>query len=965
MTESVDWFHLRHPVRGVLPARARLVSDAPTISLNGTWRFRYSAGVERSEDVADPRLDDAAWPLIPVPAHWQLEGYGAPAYTNKNYPFPVDPPFVPDENPTGDYRLGFTVPGTFAPPGSRAVLRFDGVDSAFRVWLNGAEIGMSVGSRLSAEFDVTGALRTDGPNLLAVRVQQWSSASYLEDQDMWWLSGIFRDVTLLCRPAGGIDDLFVTADYEAVTGHGVLLVDAQTDATVSIPELGVRARAGERVDVGRVEPWSAEAPRRYEATVSTSAEEIRLTIGFRTVAIVDGVLTVNARPIRFRGVNRHEFDPDRGRFVDRPTMLADVLLMKRHNINAVRTSHYPPHPDFLDLCDEYGLWVIDECDLETHGYENVGWRGNASDDPAWCMAFVDRMRRTVERDKNHPSVLMWSLGNESGRGSNLSAMAQWARGRDPSRPLHYEGDWDCADVDVYSRMYATHEEVAAIAAGQEPAVRDPVLDARRRRMPFVQCEYGHAMGNGPGGLLEYQRLFESSPRCIGGFIWEWIDQAIRVRLPDGRERFCYGGDFGEELHDGNFVADGIVFPDRSPSPALLDLAVVFAPVRIEVTDRLVTVASLLDVVDTSQLRYTWSVEHDGESRAAGELEVPVLGPREVTTVPLPREVAAVGAPTGGARESWLTVRAMLAADTPWAAAGHEIAFAQGILTTTSTSTRSPGVRPTRASDLLRIGPAELDPATGGLRGLGGFRLAGPRVELWRAPTDNDVGEAQTGLAAQWRRIGLHRLRHRVVRIVADEQAVRVTLRVAPAATDLGVVVDITWSADQDAVLLAVAARTVGEWPCPIPRFGLRFDLPGAVDRVRWFGRGPGESYPDTGYAARVGRFERTVEELQTPYVMPQENGHRSDVRWAELTDRTGAGIRIDGDPSFGLTARRWTTEQLDRARHTDELTDGGAVFLTLDAAQHGIGSASCGPGVLPQYQLWGVPETFFCLLRPV
>ena len=965
MAEQVDWFHLRHPVRGVLPSRAHMVSDAPTLSLNGSWRFRYSGGVQRSTDVADPRLDDTTWPTIPVPGHWQLQGFGAPAYTNTNYPFPVDPPFVPDENPTGDYRFAFSVPAGFLSEASRAVLRFDGVDGAFRVWLNGTEVGMSVGSRLPAEFDVTDAVVVDGPNVLAVRVQQWSSASYLEDQDMWWLSGIFRDVTLLSRPAGGIDDLFVTADFDSTSGSGALLVRSETDATVSIPELGVRGRTGERIDVGPVEPWSAEAPRRYRMTVSTSVESVRLSIGFRTVAIVGGVLMVNGSPIRFRGVNRHEFDPDRGRAVSHETMLTDVLLMKRHNINAVRTSHYPPHPDFLDLCDEYGLWVIDECDLETHGFEGVGWRGNVSDDPSWRPAFVDRMRRTVERDKNHPCVVMWSLGNESGRGRNLSAMARWVRGRDASRPLHYEGDWSCADVDTYSRMYATHEEVAAIAAGQEPALPDPMLDARRRAMPFVHCEYGHAMGNGPGGLLEYQRLFESSPRCAGGFIWEFIDQAIRVRLPDGRQRFCYGGDFGEELHDGNFVADGILFPDRSPSPALFDVADIFTPVRLEIADGHITMSSKLDVIDTSHLRYTWTVEHDGLQRAVGELPAPVLGPRGVATLPLPSQVAAVAVPTGDARESWLTVRALIAADTSWAPAGHQVGIGQGVLGTRPVSAHGSPRLLAPAADSVRIGPAELESATGELRGLGGIRLAGPRVELWRAPMDNDTGEPRTSLAAQWRRIGLHRLRRRVIRVAVDDRAVRVRLRLAPAATDLGVVVDLTWSSMQDAVLLAVAARMMGEWPCPIPRFGLRFDLPRVVDRVRWFGRGPGESYRDTGYAARVGRFERTVDEMQTPYVRPQENGHRSDVRWAELTDPTGTGIRIDGAPSFGLTVRRWTSEQLDRAMHTDELTDEGAVFLTVDAAQHGIGSASCGPGVLPQHQLWGVPATFSCLLQPV
>ncbi len=329
--------------------------------------------------------------------------------------------------------------------------------------------------------------------------------------------------------------------------------------------------------VERVEAWSAEVPRLYEAVVASAGERVLLQVGFRQVAVEDGLLLVNGHRVQLHGVNRHEFDPDTGRAVSEDVMRRDIELMKAHNVNAVRTSHYPPHPRFLDLCDELGLYVIDECDLETHGFFPLAWRHNPSDDPAWEEAFVDRMRRMVERDKNHASVLMWSLGNESGTGRNLSAMAAWARERDPSRPLHYEHDWSCRDVDVYSRMYASHAEVDAIGRGEEEPLADAALDARRRRMPFLLCEYAHAMGNGPGGLADYQALFERHPRCQGGFVWEWIDHGLR---DVARGFFAYGGDFGEPLHDSNFVADGLLFPDRTPSPGLIELKKVFAPVRI-------------------------------------------------------------------------------------------------------------------------------------------------------------------------------------------------------------------------------------------------------------------------------------------------------------------------------------------------------------------------------------------------
>ena len=535
-----------------------------------------------------------------MPSHWQLHGYGAPAYTNVVYPFPVEAPHVPDENPTGDYLRRFDVPGEWA--GTDVVLRFEGVDSSLRAWLNGVELGVSMGSRLPAEFDVGPHLRAGEENVLAVRVQQWSEGSYLEDQDMWWMSGIFRSVTLLARPVGALDDVFVHAGYDHTTGRGTLRVDTDVPARVTVPELGIDVASGESVELP-VEPWSAELPRLYDAEVASAGERVRLRIGFRTVVVEDGLLKVNGRRILFRGVNRHEFDPDHGRAVPEEVMRRDVLLMKEHNINAVRTAHYPPHPRFLELCDELGLYVIDECDLETHGFFVLGWRGNPSDDPRWEEAMVDRMRRTVERDKNHASIVVWSLGNESGSGSNLSAMAAWARGRDPSRPLHYEHDWSCRDVDVYSRMYAPHEEVDAIGRGEEEPLEDAALDARRRGLPFILCEYAHAMGNGPGGLWEYQELFERYPRCQGGFVWEWIDHGLRQRLPDGTERFAYGGDFGEPLHDGPFVADGLLFPDRTPSPGLIEFKKVIEPVRItgEASAGRLSVANLHAFRDLSHL----------------------------------------------------------------------------------------------------------------------------------------------------------------------------------------------------------------------------------------------------------------------------------------------------------------------------------------------------------------------------
>ncbi|HZA84144.1 MAG TPA: glycoside hydrolase family 2 TIM barrel-domain containing protein, partial [Actinomycetes bacterium] len=726
----------------------------------------------------------AAWAALPVPSHWQLHGYGAPAYTNVAYPFPVDPPHVPAENPTGDYRVRF---------------------------------------RLPVEFDATALLRPGG-NVLAARVHQWSAASYLEDQDMWWLSGIYREVRLLARPAGAIEDWFVHADYDHGTGAGTLRVDTDVPARLSVPELGVEVAAGETVRLEAVEPWSAESPRLYEGELASAGERVALRIGFRTVAIRDGLLWVNGRRVLFRGVNRHEFHPDLGRAVGEDVMLADVLLMKRHNLNAVRTSHYPPHPRFLELCDEFGLYVVDECDLETHGFEPVGWRANPADDPRWRDALVDRMRRMVERDKNHPSVLLWSLGNESGSGRNLAAMAAWARRRDPSRPLHYEGDRACPDVDVYSRMYPTHAEVDRIGRREEEPLPDPTLDARRRAMPFILCEYAHAMGNGPGGLWEYQDLFERHPRCQGGFVWEWIDHGLRARTADGAEFFAYGGDFGEPLHDGNFVADGLLFPDRTPSPGLEELKKVVEPVRITpAPGGGIRVANLHQVLDLSHLSFEWSLEAEGAPVATGHLEVPPLAPGEQATVPLPPLPATE-------RESWLTVRALLAADEPWAPAGHEIAWGQlpitpagrapGRAAAPTPAGRAPGrgaaptpaggaperegsppeargrgvVHTPQAETAFTLGPGTFDGVDGRLVGLGDLAVEGPRLDLWRAPTDNDEGyHGDEAWAPIWRRIGLHRLHHRVDQVAVEDAALVVRARVAPAGTDLGVAATYRWS----------------------------------------------------------------------------------------------------------------------------------------------------------------------------
>ncbi|WP_212841692.1 glycoside hydrolase family 2 TIM barrel-domain containing protein [Catellatospora sp. IY07-71] len=987
MLESVEVRYLISTTgHGTLAPRAHLASDAARLSLNGTWRFRLSPLADLPEDFAEAGYDDSGWDEIAVPSHWPLArrdgSWGNPIYTNVRYPIPVDPPHVPTENPTGDHRLVFDLPEDW--PGGDAVLRFGGVDSCGRIWLNGVELGVTAGSRLPSEYAVGELLRAGG-NVLAVRVHQWSAQTYVEDQDMWWLPGIFRDVTLLARPVGGLGDVRVEAGYDHRTGLGRLRVDTAAGAVLTCAELGLSGVPADGVHEVAVEPWTAETPRLYRVEVATGAERAVVAVGFRSVAVEDGLIKVNGRAVLFRGVNRHEFDPDHGRVVGEELMRADLVLMKQHNINAVRTSHYPPHPRFLELCDELGFWVIDECDLETHGFQESGWRRNPTDEPAWREALVGRAERMVARDRNHPSVIMWSLGNEAGVGENLGHMAAAIRALDSSRPLHYEGDRSCRYTDVYSRMYASHAEVEAIGRGEEEALDDPELDARRRAMPFIQCEYGHAMGNGPGGLAEYQELFERYERLQGGFIWEWIDHGIRSRTADGREFYAYGGDFGEELHDGNFICDGLVFPDRTPSPGLLEYKKVIEPIRLrDAGSGAFTVQNRYDFAELSGLVLRWAYEVEGVEQAGGELPCPVLAAGKSETVALP----ALDLPVLPG-EAWWTVRAVLAADSAWAPAGHEVAWGQWPACLPGGGSASAAGQPVDAGGTVDApaaghGEPEGVPADttepgeataegwaaarqarfderGRLVEFAGIELVAPRVDVWRAPTDNDAH----ALAAKWRWAGLHRVHERTVSVEWDERALTVRTRVAPAAVDFGLHVKYRWSEAGGVLRLDLAVSADGVWNVPLPRLGLRLALPGGYDRVEWFGRGPGEAYADTRLAARIGRHRSTVDAMQTPYVVPQENGSRLDVRWAELTDASGRGLRIEGDPVFQLTARHWTSEQLDAARHQTDLVPGERIWLNIDLAQHGIGSNSCGPGVLPQHELHAGDHTFSLRFTPL
>lgn len=967
-------------------ARSWLHSDAPTLSLDGEWRFRLLSGApgvpgaadalpagEGAEDVAATGFDDSAWGTLPVPAHWVLHGHGTPIYTNVQLPFPIEPPYVPDANPTGDYRRTFDVPASWSASAA-VVLRFDGVESRYTVWLNGVEVGVGSGSRLAQEFDVTALVRP-GENLIVVRVHQWSAASYIEDQDQWWLPGIFRSVSLQARPVGGIEDVWLQADYS--DGVGTLAAELRGAAfpvTVSIPELDTELTWRTREDVAplrldAVEPWSAELPRLYEVTVSNAAESIALRVGFRTVEIRGDRFLVNGRRVVFHGVNRHETHPDRGRVFDEDFARADLAQMKRFNVNAIRTSHYPPHPRLLDLADELGFWVVLECDLETHAFEKRGvaheeWRGNPSDDPAWREAYLDRIERTVERDKNHPSIVMWSLGNESGTGANIAAMSAWVHDRDPGRPVHYEGDYTGAYTDVYSRMYSSIAETRAIGRDDDRSLLlgcTAAESARQRAKPFLLCEYVHAMGNGPGAIDQYEDLVDAYPRLHGGFVWEWRDHGLRTRTAEGVEYYAYGGDFGEVVHDANFVMDGMVLSDGTPTPGLFEWKHVVAPVRILFDDDAITIENRRHSADLSDLALRWRVSSEGRDVESGELKLGMVAAGASARVQRPAAV--------GAGESWLTVEAVLAADTAWAEAGHVVAAGQ----TPLAAATAPGW--TRASAAFSAPTA-----------FAGLPFSGPVAQLWRAPTDNDEGGdiLQAGgygsydladpwldrgrgapalsSADVWRRAGLDRMTARVE--AADGGHRRV--RYAAADSKQALLSEERWSSDGASHVLRVELAPTGDWRMHWPRLGVRFALPGSVDRAEWFGAGERESYPDSRRSALVGRYAAGVDELVVDYARPQESGHRSELRELVLFDGGAPWLRIDAAADArgrrpGFTLRRHTAEQVTAAAHPHELPESDQVYLWIDAAQHGLGSRACGPDVWPDAILR--PEARTLLLR--
>lgn len=938
------------------------------LSLCGDWKFSLFANPESVPSaVTGADFAPDGFDTLPVPSVWQCHGYGQTQYLNFRYPIPFDPPFVPQDNPCGIYLRDFTLPE--AEDGARYVLCFEGVDACFYVWLGGAFVGYSQGAHLMHEFDVTSFVRA-GRNRLCVAVLQWCDGTYLECQDKFRQSGIFREVYLLTRPEKHLRDYVVRTALSPDGGADVSLTpDCPDDLPLRLTLLPPAGSPGAPLPLQagpdgaytcHVENpllWNAEQPRLYTLRIEAGGEVIHEPVGIRALTVENGVVRLNGVAVKLYGANRHDSDPVVGAAVDRAHMLRDLTLMKQHNLNAVRTSHYPPAPEFLHLCDRLGFYVVDEADVEAHGTGEVyhGWEQKSllAELPAFEEAFLDRVRNMVLRDRNRPCVLCWSMGNESGYGRNIDRAARWAKATDPTRLVHYEGKEeqsvytdDPEALDLYSVMYPA------------PAFLDEYAADPRRKKPLFLCEYSHAMGNGPGDLEAYHSRIERHANIWGGCVWEWCDHAaILSRDAAGRPHYGYGGDFGETLHDSNFCVDGLVFPDRTPHTGLLEYKNVLRPFRAAVVDGALRVTSTLDFLSFNDCAtLSLSLEHDGASVWEKQYDALDLPPRGEISLPLPPLPFSPGIDV-------LLVRAF-SRGTPSLPAGHLLGFDALVLREDPAAFAAPqpplraAVQVQQREDafLLR-GPRFLyrfDRRTGMFASLSYDNvplLTRPMAwSIWRAPTDNDRNPA-----ADWRAAGYDRTTTRVwdCRWTArphGEIEITYQAAVTAAAVQRILTLEVRWVVfPHGRITLSVAARRDPKLPY-LPRFGLRLFLPRAMDALRYFGRGPVESYEDKRHASRPGLFASTVDAQYVPYLRPQESGGHVDCRYLRVTDREGQGLCVS-DGRFCFSALPFTAEDMTRAAHNFELVPCGETVLSVDYRVSGVGSASCGPALDPAYRL--------------
>lgn len=969
--------------------------------LNGPWDFKYYDSIyDVSEEFFLPGFDTSAFDSIPVPSVWQNHGYDRHQYTNVKYAIPYDPPYVPVENPCGAYVSRFHSDGSLA--GMRKYLNFEGVDSCFYLWINGVFAGYSQVSHSTSEFDITDHVRP-GTNTIAVLVLKWCDGTYLEDQDKFRMSGIFRDVYILYRPQQHIRDFFVKTDLTGEYKKADITVELdflngakEVEYTLLDPELHKKLvqgkTKGQNIEIVLKDPllWSAETPQLYLLVLNSGDEVIASRIGIREIKVADGVVYLNGAKIKFKGVNRHDSNPVTGYAVTAEDMLLDLRLMKQHNINAIRTSHYPNAPVFTELCDKYGFYVISEADIETHGTTTVynekkQWKDLFSaiaHDPAFEKAILDRVQRNVIRDKNHASVVIWSLGNESGYGRNFENALQWVKSYDTSRLTHYESalyppeDYkgDYSRLDLYSRMYASCEEIIGY------------FEDNKGKKPFIQCEYVHAMGNGPGDIEDYYGLMMKYDGFCGGFVWEWCDHAIDMgKTAQGRKKFYYGGDFGEYPHDGNFCMDGLVYPDRRVHTGLLEYKNVIRPLRLtrhNAKEGKYTFRNMLDFVNSKDCLFiAYQVSKNGEIIAEGiidDITVLDIKPHEEKEIPLASGEVAEG-------DCYIKFDYIQKFDAAFTEKGHLLGFDQIKRTVDGGGLKEDrilSILGQREEDGGKLSVKESDrhiTVTGEKFAYTYNKLTGifdnmvydnnvilekpMNYNIWRAPADNDGN-----IRGKWEEAGYDRAASRAyeTRISEEDGNVRIITELSISAVYRQRIVNISteWNIAGNGVITAdIQVEKNMEMPF-LPRFGVRLFLPRTFDSVEYFGYGPFESYIDKRRASYIGKFTASVDELHEDYIRPQENGSHWGCHYVKLTSASGAGLLVLNDETFSFNASPYTQEELTLKKHNFELEKSGSTVLCLDYAQSGVGSNSCGPELAGRYRLDAQRFEFNMLLKP-
>ena len=948
-------------------------------NLNGVWKFMFLDAPEYSpEGFFNSDFDVTKMDDITVPGNWQLQGYGKMHYSDLWYNFPINPPYVPTENPTGIYKRTFFVEESYRD--KKIIIRFCGVDSAYHLWINGKEVGYSKVARNESEFDITDLIRVGEENDVTVRVYQWSDGTYLEDQDMWWESGIFRDVELIGVPKDGINDYKVIADLDDEYKNGIFKVEAflrttkEVNVTFELVDAGentvftktVVAKEGKAcIDevIADVNHWTAETPYLYKLFMTVEddgqiVEVIPQNVGFRNIRLNGETFLVNGVAIKFKGVNRHDYSPQNGRVVSREEIEKDIILMKQFNINAIRTSHYPNSYYLYDLCDEYGMYLIAETDLECHGFELTGDYKWITDDPSWELAYVSRMTRMIERDKNHPAIIFWSLGNESAFGCNFRKMTDVAHEMDPTRLVHYEGDFDVEYADVYSTMYTWIENP------KKPYLMKDIIEKSKK--PHIHCEYCHAMGNGPGNLKDYQDLVYAHDKLQGGFVWEWFDHGIESFTESGEKYYRYGGDFGDDPSNKDFCIDGLIMPDRTPSPGLYEYKKVIEPITttaVDIQKGIINLLSRYDFANLDGFNLVYKVMEDDVILQTGFMAVPSIEARANKDITLPYDLSAIKVKPGA--HYYVNISYQLREDTNYASSGHELATAQfelplykegivvrpeGILNVEKEHTTLHVKGANFSLDFNLVNGNLMNIVRDGMQVLS----KGPRLTLWRAPISNDME-----IIDKLKKVYFLHLEHEVVMNIdyhMEGNILKVEVDTINSTTNSAwhfktkYVYTVCPSGD---ILIDVEGTPSGRVdlaPDMLPRIGVSMHLDKSMEHVRYFGMGPGENYADSKEAAQMGLYANTVDGLFTNYVIPQENGNHMGCKWVSMTNDRGMGLLASTEGDFNFSASWYEDKDLDDAKHTCDLVKRDYIVFNVDYKQNALGTNSCGQWQLDKYR---------------